>query len=174
MCACPLIIYSSALSSLAGIFTKSVETRNLRPPASSHLSCASFSPDWRGLCIGNVLCYSFPGISLSVFPSFTCPSIRLLFCLVPESIRGSLQNIRIPDELVRNGARFRQQGEGWACARDAGRVRHTPLPRELWDRQQACARVPQQKHEEDRMLTVREINKGLRRSQLFLLWGLGE
>ena len=133
MCACPLIIYSSTLSSLAGIFTKSAETGNLRPPASSRLSCASFSPDWRGLCIGNVLCYSFPGISLSICPSFTCHSIRLLFRLVPKSIRGSLQNTRIPDELVRNGARFRQQGEGWACARGAGHVRHTPLPRELRD-----------------------------------------
>lgn len=133
MCACPLIIYSSTLSSLAGIFTKSAETGNLRPPASSRLSCVSFSPDWRGLCIGNVLCYSFPGISLSICPCFTCPSIRLLFRLVPKSIRGSLQNTRIPDELVRNGARFRQQGEGWACARGAGHVRHTPLPRELRD-----------------------------------------
>ena len=112
--ACPLIIYSSTLSSLVGIFTKSVETWNPRPPASSRLSPASLSPDWRGLCVGSVLCYSFPGVSLFICPSFTCLirlPIRLLFCLVPKSIRGSLQNTRIPDELVRNGARFRQQGK---------------------------------------------------------------
>ena len=49
--ACPLIIYSSTFSSLVGIFTKSVETWNPRPPASSRLSRAFFVPWLKGpLC----------------------------------------------------------------------------------------------------------------------------
>lgn len=119
MCACPLIIYSSALSSLAGIFTKSVETRNLRPRASSCPLCF-FLPRLKGPLYRecSLLFFSW-NLSLRL-PIFHLSFYRLLFLLVPKSIRGSLQNSRIPDELVRNGARFRQQGEEMSLREGCG------------------------------------------------------